>query len=55
MKKLYLDPEMEIVNIRLVADVLTASSTYESQHPEIEGGGMGDGSDDDWDNWEVLP
>ena len=53
MKKLYLDPEIEIVNIRLVADVLTASSTVESEHPTIDGGGMGDG--DDWDNWEELP
>lgn len=37
MKKLYLDPDFEIVNIRLVADVLSPSE--ETPLPSIDGGG----------------
>ncbi len=37
MKKLYLDPDFEIVNVRLVADVLIASD--ETDYPTIDGGG----------------
>lgn len=37
MKKLYLDPDIEILNIRLVADVLGASD--ETPLPTHGGGG----------------
>ncbi len=48
MKKLYLDPDFEIVNIRLVADVLGPSD--ETNHPE-HGTDVGGDEDfgDDWD------
>ncbi len=42
MKKFYAEPEFEIVNIRLVADVLMTSSDTEIEVPTIDGGGMGD-------------
>lgn len=32
MKKMYIDPDFEIVNLRLIADVLNASDEFE--HPE---------------------
>lgn len=45
MKKLYLDPDFEIVNIRLVADVLKSSTDFEDSLPGIDGG-----DDDDFEN-----
>lgn len=39
MKKMYLDPDFEIVNFKLTADVLSISD--EITHPEIDGGEVG--------------
>lgn len=36
MKKMYIDPDFEIVNIRLVADVLKESK--ETEYPTYDGG-----------------
>lgn len=49
MKKIYLEPEFELVQIGLVADVLGASTTYEETLPEHGGVGGDDGGfDTDW-------
>lgn len=45
MKKLYFDPDLEIVNIRLVADVLVDSK--ETEHPSYDGGGGDEFEDGD--------
>ena len=47
MKKLYLDPDFEIVNIRLAADVLFSSSENEE---EVGGGGSTPGGDEEFDD-----
>ena len=44
MKKMYTDPDFEIVNIRLVTDILATSEEDETQVPTYDGGDMG------WEN-----
>ena len=39
MKKMYLDPDFEIVNFKLDANIL--ASSQETTHPEIDGGEVG--------------
>ncbi len=47
MKKIYTEPDFELVNIRLVTDVLGLSTETETEVPTHDGGGMG-GWDDGW-------
>lgn len=51
MRKLYLDPEMEIVNIRLVSDVLKSSKDIEDPF----GPGIDGGDDDEFENGGGFP
>lgn len=48
MKKFYSEPEFELVNIRLVTDVLGLSTETEVEVPTIDGGGFPGWDDDDW-------
>lgn len=46
MKKLYLEPELELVNIRLLADILGPSTDEPEDESVVTGGGSG------WDDGE---
>lgn len=47
MKKLYAQPDFELINIRLIEDVLATSGPTEDPMPE-PGGGDGDFEDDEF-------
>ncbi len=49
MKKMFLDPDFEFVNIKLVANVVGASSVDEEELNPDQGQKPTEGFGDDWD------
>lgn len=56
MKKLYIEPDFELMNIRLLDDVLGTSMPTEETLPPAGGGDFGDGDFDDggFEDWGEL-